>query len=147
MSVTSTIRRQKPGRSYFSLNKAFPLTSIENKAHLIEAQSVVDGLLARVVLDAGEELYLNALTDLIESYEDEHESIPAASEADMLRILMQANGLSQNKLAILSEIPQSTISAILSGGRPMTKKHMHTLGEIFNVSPAAFFNAGSSVER
>jgi hypothetical protein len=41
-------------------------------------------------LDEGEEMYLDALSDLVGAYEDEHYAIKPASDADMLRHLMEA---------------------------------------------------------
>ena len=46
-------------------------------------------------LDAEGEMYLGALTCLVEAYEEEHEPALDVSEADVLRELMRANGLTQ----------------------------------------------------
>src|SRR5262245_7446367 len=83
--------------SYFRLVRRFPLTQIRDNQHLQAAQNVIDHLLAQR-LDEGGEQYLDALTDLIEHYEDRHEPIADAGEADVLRELMRANGLSQSRL-------------------------------------------------
>ena len=57
--------------SYLELVRTFPLASIQSEAHLEEAQNVMDRLLAQE-LDDGEEMYLDALSDLVAAYEDEH---------------------------------------------------------------------------
>ncbi len=59
----------------------------------------------------------------------------------MLRYLMDANGFSQPKLAMESGVSQSTISAILSQKRQMTKRHTIEFARIFHVSPTVFFPA------
>ncbi len=64
-----------------------------------------------------------------------------ASEADVLRALMQAHRLSQARLAKQASIAQSTISAVLNGGRSLTKAQVSRLARLFGVSPAAFFPA------
>jgi hypothetical protein len=51
---------------------AFPLTSIRSAKHLQEAQKVIDRLLAIGDLDEGQATYLDALSDLVAAYEDEH---------------------------------------------------------------------------
>jgi hypothetical protein len=56
--------------SYMELVLDFPLASIKSDEHLAEAQRVMDSLLARGTLDTGEETYLDALSDLVGSYED-----------------------------------------------------------------------------
>ena len=66
-------------------------------------------------LDDGEELYLDALSDLVAAYEDEHYPISAASDADMLRDLMEARGVSQAEVSRETGIAKSTISEVLAG--------------------------------
>jgi HTH-type transcriptional regulator/antitoxin HigA len=127
-------------RSYFKLVEQFPLTHVRNDNQLMAAQAVIDRLLERD-LDEGEQEYLDALSDLVESYEDEHIPIPAASEADVLRELMRANGLTQGRLANKVGIAQSTISAVLNGTRSLTKVQVLRLAGFFNVSPTAFLPA------
>jgi HTH-type transcriptional regulator/antitoxin HigA len=128
--------------SYFKLVGQFPLTRIRDDAHLRAAQAVIDGLL-REHLDRGGEAYLDALTDLVGRYEDEHEPIPDAPEADVLRVLMTANRLSQQDLARAVGIAQSTLSAVLNGARKLTKGQVITLARYFHVAPAAFLPARS----
>jgi len=127
--------------SYFKLVRRFPLMHIRDDDHLARAQGVIDGLLEQE-LDRGAQEYLDALTDLVESYEDEHHPIPDASEADLLRELMRANGLSQPRLAKAVGMAQSTISAVLNGTRSLTKGQVIKLAGYFHVSPAAFLEAG-----
>src|SRR4051794_34481906 len=126
--------------TYFELVKQFPLTHIRDDDHLDAAQEMIDRLLEED-LDEGAQEYLDALTDLVETYEDEHVRIPDASEADVLRELMGANGLSQPKLAREVGISQSTISAVLNGTRSLTKEQVVKLARFFHVSPAAFLPA------
>ena len=123
--------------SYLHLVKEFPLTEISDDKHLATAQRVLDRLL-ETRLDDGGQAYLDVLTDLIESYEDEHESIPDASESDVLRELMSSHQLSQTTLSKGVGISQSTISAVLSGTRSLTKDQIVILAEYFHVSPAVF---------
>jgi HTH-type transcriptional regulator/antitoxin HigA len=123
--------------TYFDLVKQFPLTHVRDDAHLRTAQRVIDRLLEEDLDEGGQE-YLDALTDLVEVYENDHEQIPDAPEADVLRELMRANGLSQSELSRRVGIAQSTISAVLNGSRSLTKEHVIALAEHFRVSPAAF---------
>ncbi len=144
-----TIRRPRPGArnrraghpriraSYFELVKEFPLTHIRDGDHLDEASEMIDRLLERD-LDEAEQEYLDVLTDLVEAYEDDHVDIPDASEADVLRELMRAHGLSQSALAQATKIAQSTISAVLHGSRRLTRDHIDRLSKLFGVEKAAF---------
>src|SRR5437763_14599674 len=98
--------------TYFKLVQQLPLAHIRDDRHLDAAQEMIDRLLQQN-LDRGAQAYLDVLTDLVEAYEAEHEPIPDASEADVLRELMRSNGLSQSRLAKEVRISQSTISAVL----------------------------------
>ncbi len=120
--------------SYFVLVQEFPLTSIRSDKQLREAQKVIDQLLAQGKLDRGEEMYLDALSDLVELYEDEHYPIGPASDADMLRHLMEAKGVSQTLVHAGTGIPRSTISEILAGKRPFSKGVIAKLAKYFRVN-------------
>lgn len=123
--------------SYLNLIRTFPLRSIRNERELDGAQVVLDGLL-RQKLDEGGEQYLGVLTDLIEVYEEKAYPIPEASEAEVLRMLMESNGYSQAGLARTVGISQSTISAVLGGIRSLTKEQVLSLARFFHLSPLAF---------
>jgi HTH-type transcriptional regulator / antitoxin HigA len=134
--AVNTATRTLPG-TYFALVRQFPLTHIKDDDHLKAAQETIDRLLQKD-LDEGSEEYLDALTDLVGTYEDKHVLIPDASEADVLRELMRLNGLSQPKLAKQVGISQSTISAVLNGDRSLTKDQVVKLARFFRVSSSAF---------
>jgi HTH-type transcriptional regulator/antitoxin HigA len=119
--------------SYLALVTAFPLASIKSENQFQEAQKVIDQLLARGKLDEGEEMYLDALSDLVGAYEDEHYAIEPASDADMLRHLMEAKGISQAKLSTEAGIPKSTVSEILAAKKPFSRQLIRKLAEYFQV--------------
>ena len=91
MTVKTKFSLKGAGRdSYLKLVTAFPLASIKSDEQLQEAHKVMDQLLAQGELKGGEEMYLDALSDLVAAYEDEHYAIEPASDADMLLHLMEA---------------------------------------------------------
>lgn len=135
MATRKSFRLKGKSRdSYMELVLDFPLASIKSDEHLAEAQRGMDGLLDRGTLDAGEETYLDALSDLVGSYEDEHHAIEPASDADMLRHLMEAKGVSQMQLSRDTGLPKSTISEVLAGKKPFSRKMIHALAEYFQVA-------------
>ncbi len=119
--------------SYLELVSEFPLTSIKSNEHLSAAQDVMDGLLAKGKLSHGEELYLDALSDLVAAYEDGHHAIEPASDADMLRHLMEARGVSQTEVSQEAGISKSTISEVLSGKRRFSRQLIRKLADYFRV--------------
>jgi HTH-type transcriptional regulator/antitoxin HigA len=118
--------------SYLDLILVFPLSSIRCDEHLDEAQKVMDRLLTKE-LDDGEETYLDALSDLVGVYEDEHHSIEPASDADMLRHLLEAKGVTQAQLSQETSIAKSTISEVLAGKKPFSRQIIRKLAEFFEV--------------
>src|SRR5262249_31704087 len=119
--------------SYLELVKTFPLASIKSDEHLQEAQEVMDRLLARGELGDGEEMYLDALSDLVAAYEDEHHPIEPASDAEMLRHLMDAKRVTQWQLSREAMVPKSTISEILAGKKPFSRQVIRKLADYFKV--------------
>jgi HTH-type transcriptional regulator / antitoxin HigA len=111
----------------------FPLTTIKSDAHLAEAQKVMDRLLAKGTRDDGEELYLDALSDLVATYEDAHHAIEPACDADMLRHLLDAKGITQAQLSKDTGLAKSSISEVLSGKKPFTRPMIQKLAAYFHV--------------
>jgi HTH-type transcriptional regulator / antitoxin HigA len=122
---------------YLALVRAFPLVSIRDDAHLAEALAVIDGLLDRPERSVAEEEYLRALTDLVETYENAHVSIPPVSGVEALRYLMEENGLTQADLVPLFG-SRSIVSEVLAGKRRLALSHIARLAERFAV-PADVF--------
>jgi HTH-type transcriptional regulator / antitoxin HigA len=125
--------RGKSRDSYLERVVAFPLTSIKSDEHLEEAQKAMDQLLAGGQLDDGEMVYLDALSDLVAAYEDDHHPIEPASDADMLRHLMEAKNVTQAQLSRETAVSKSTISEVLAGKKPLSRQMIRRFAVYFNV--------------
>lgn len=123
---------------YLALVKAFPLRPLGSDNELDEAIAMIDSLLDRDDLAADEEDYLDVLSDQVERYEREHHPMPAVSDADMLRHLMESRGLTQTELAAATGVVVSTISSILSGKRRINRQHIEKFATHFKVNPSVF---------
>jgi HTH-type transcriptional regulator/antitoxin HigA len=95
----------------------------------------VDRLSSQAALDEGQTMYLDALCDLVETYEQEHCPVEPASDAEMLRHLMEAKGVTQAQLSAGAGIPRSSISEVLSGKKSFTRQMIHKLADFFGVDP------------
>ena len=134
MATKTQYRLKGKGKdSYLELVVDFPLASIKSDEHLSEAQKIMDSLLARGTLNEGEETYLDALSDLVGAYEDEHHSIEPASDADMLQHLLRAKGITQAQLSRDTDLPKSTISEVLKGKKRFSRQMIHKLAEYFKI--------------
>ena len=119
--------------SYLKLVTAFPLASIKSDEQLHEAQKVMGQLLAQGELKGGEEMYLDALSDLVAAYEDEHYAIEPASDAEMLRHLMEAKGVTQAQLSRDTSVPKSMISEVLAGKKHLSRQMIRKFADYFQV--------------
>jgi len=83
---------------------------------------------------------INLLSLLVEKYESERFAIPAASPTEVLRFLMEQNGLQQRDLA--EEIgSESNVSLILAGKRNLTIPHIQKLSRRFGVPAVVFLES------
>ena len=88
-----------------------------------------------------EEEAIELLTLLIERYEAKRYPVPDADPMDVLRFLLERNGLSQRD--IRRELgSESTVSLVLSGKRRLNRDHIERLSRRFHVSPSVFFRNG-----
>jgi len=134
MTVKTKFSLKGAGRdAYLKLVTVFPLASIKSDEQLQEAQKVMDQLLARGELNGGEEMYLDALSDLVAAYEDEHYAIAPASDADMIRHFMEAKGITQAQLSRDTTVPKSTISEILAGKKHLSRQMIRKFAGYFGV--------------
>jgi HTH-type transcriptional regulator / antitoxin HigA len=95
-------------------------------------------LTAKARRTSAEEEAINLLTLLIERYESERYPVPDAEPAEVLRFLLEQNGLSQRDIA--PELgSESTVSLVLAGKRRLNRNHIARLSRRFHVSPSVFF--------
>src|SRR3990172_8574019 len=118
---------------YLQLVGEFPLTSIRNERQFHDAQKMMDRVLAKGELNAGESAYLDALSDLAGTYEDVHHPLAPASDADLLRHLLESKGVSQIELCRATKLAPSVVSEVLSGKRPFSKDTVGKLARYFDV--------------
>ena len=105
----STIMDHAVEKEYLALVRAFPLLSIHNEEHLTEALAVIDRLTDKTHRSAAEDAYLNALTDLVETYENAHVEIPSVTPKDALRSLLEENGLTAEDVGSSPELAMRII--------------------------------------
>ena len=123
---------------YMELVTQVPLRPIRSKKALTEATAMIDRLLDKDRLTAAERDYLDVLGGLVENYESKEFPIEPLSDAQMLRQLIDARGVSQTEVAQATGIVDSTISAVLKGKRSLNREHIGRLAQFFHVSPDVF---------
>ncbi len=124
--------------SYLELIERHPLRPIRSDAELHRAIAVMNSLLvvAEPTGDQGD--YLEVLGDTIANYETEAHPVEPLSHAEMLRALLEERGVTQAELAAATNVPESTISSILSGRRGISKTNVAAFARFFHVTPFVF---------
>jgi len=132
-SKTKFSLRSKDRDSYLELIVMFPLVSIQSDEHLVAAGKVMDKLLAQRNLDHSEEMYLDALSDLVATYEDKHHAIAPASDADMLRHLLDMKGVTPADVSKETGLPKSSMSEVMAGKKQFSRQMIRTLANYFQI--------------
>ena len=115
---------------------------IHSDVELADYTKALFDLTAKADPTSNEEEAIELMTLLIDRYEQEHYAVPEAEPADVLRFLLEQNGLSQRDIA--PELgSESTVSLVLSGKRRLNRDHIARLSRRFHVSPAVFFGVTS----
>jgi|HubBroStandDraft_3_1064219.scaffolds.fasta_scaffold236129_2 HTH-type transcriptional regulator/antitoxin HigA len=109
-------------------------TEAENERYT----ATLEALLANPGRTREESRMVELLTLLIENFEEKNYAIPRAAPRDLVRHLMESNGLRQLDLIDVFGA-ESTVSEVLSGKRDLAKSHIEKLSLRFNVSPDVFF--------
>jgi HTH-type transcriptional regulator / antitoxin HigA len=135
-SITAVYGRRKD--RYLELIGLFPLRPLRTDADLDAAVAVIDSLIDQDELSAPEQDYLDVLSDLVEAYEETAVPIEPVGDAEMLRILIEAKGVTQAQAAKDAGIAESTISEVLAGKRKLNRTQIGKLARYFHVGPGAF---------
>ncbi len=128
-------------KTYRQLLDLFMLRPIHDVHELENATEVIE-MLAGHDLNKDQEDYLEALSTFIEEYELEHYPLPESkmSGIEILRYLLEENGMNASDLSRLLSSHRTLGSRILSGGRKLTADHIKILCHRFKVSADIFLN-------
>lgn len=102
------------------------------------AMKQIEALMIEPHLPQAESEMLEVLSTLVEQYESINCPTPKTTPAEMLAHLIEVREVSQAEVAKATKIPTSTISAILSGNRQISKANIVKLTAYFHVSANLF---------
>lgn len=131
----------KAGNEYRVLRRKVPLGVIRSRAEYDRAVAALDAIINAIGEDEKHPLadLAEALGVFIEAYDGAHYPMPAPAPGEMLRFLMEENGLTQSELPEIGS--QGVVSEILSGKRSLNVRQISRLAKRFKVSPAVFLEA------
>jgi HTH-type transcriptional regulator / antitoxin HigA len=125
-------------KTWMPFRDALGSSSIHTERGYKRASAVMDQWLDEVGEDEKYPLaeVLDYLSNQVETYEADHVKIPDAPPRDVLRFLMEQQGLAQSDLADCA--PPSRISEILNGRREISKELPKALAKRFGVGVGVF---------
>jgi len=128
---------------YLKLVRRFPLRPIRNEADYDRAIDILRDLIGRADhpgLTTGESDYADVLGRLTGEYDQRYSSIlkQKSSPLEILRYLVEENGMNTTSLGKLLGSGAGQASLILNGKRELSKANIRTLADHFKVSPALF---------
>ena len=136
MSAAAEILDEKEYADLLAKTLPHVIHTEEENERCLAALEVLD---SRGDLSTEERRIAELLTFLVEDFEDRSYSLPPASPAEIVRHLMESNGLRQVDMIDVFGSP-SVVSEVLSGKRDLAKAHIEKLSQRFNVSPELFFS-------
>jgi HTH-type transcriptional regulator/antitoxin HigA len=125
--------------TYAQLVVKFRPRPIRSDEKYWETQSHIDALLDKGMLTQDEEDYLMILGMMVEQYEEMNEPEIILQGIELIRALMEEQGLSQRDLVQPIFKTDSIVSAVLNGKRQLTVEHIDKLSAYFHLPHALFF--------
>lgn len=125
-------------RAWASLQRFALISTIRNAADFERMHAFANELSDEVGDDENHPLFslFEIVMDIIDKWEDAHVNVADAHPREVLRYLLEENGLKQKNLA---EVASPTlISDILAGRREISKRLAKSLAMRFNTSIDAF---------
>jgi HTH-type transcriptional regulator/antitoxin HigA len=128
--------------TYRDLLTAFEPRPIRNAEEAEEATTAIDSLTDLPQLSEGQREFVGLLGQLLQNWEAEHEEPIEVSPQEVVRSLLEDNGLRQTDLVGPVFPSRSAASDFLAGRRPLSYERAGKLAAFFHVSPAVFYPRG-----
>jgi HTH-type transcriptional regulator / antitoxin HigA len=138
-AATTTRKRSTVSEDYLDLVRELPIRPITSAKDHAAAQAILDRLIGRGDLSAGQEDYLAALARFVADYERERSSarLKKLTPIEVLRHLMEENDMNTSDLGYILG-SRGLASEVLSGKRGLSKTLIRRLAERFHVQATVF---------
>ena len=138
-TMANRIPFAKLPKNYEGLVRMHMLRPIHDEVGLTNATEVIDAM-AGHKLNGDQEAYLEALSTLVEAYEEEHHPFDDSKITGLqaLKCLLEENRINAADLARLLGVDRSLGVRILTGERRLTADHLRILSKRFKVSADLF---------
>ncbi|MFN7641913.1 MAG: type II toxin-antitoxin system HigA family antitoxin [Burkholderiales bacterium] len=137
MSVT-VFDSKRAAERWSEFSRELPVRPIRSDADYEQMVALMNQLIDVVGEDETHPLatVLALVGDQVEGYDSDHFTIPSGEPREILRFLMEQNGLKQSELSDV--IAQPNLSAILNGHRAISRDVAKALARRFKVAVDVF---------
>lgn len=120
-------------------------TIIKTKKQYNEYCSILENLVLSEKKGAADEIELFTL--LIEKWDSEHTFLDDLDPIELIKSLMESNGLKAKDLVNILELSKGTFSKILNYQKGLSKQTIRKLSDYFKVSQEAFNRPYNSTDK
>ena len=137
MGRVTAIQISAAAEAWQNLQQYIPFSAIHSEQQYEQALEALDALLDASGNDENHPLadMVETLGELIHAYE-EHHPMGDANGVDVIRLLMQEQGITQADLPEIGS--QGIVSEVLSGKRELNIRMVRRLSERFHLDPKVF---------
>lgn len=136
--MKTILRAKNIPKSYEELCRLHPPRTIHDDSDYENTLEVIEVLISLTKLNVDQTDFMETLTELVAVYEAQHEPIKNVRGLELLRYLMEENGISKEKLGAILKKDSTLGYKIMDGSRKITVDHAHALGRYFSVEPGGF---------
>ena len=143
-AATSHARRPAVSDDYLALIRELPIRPLKTVSDYKLAQAILDRLVGREDLSAGQVDYLAALVRFVEDHERERRMghLERLKPLELLKYLMEENDMNTSDLGYVLG-SRGLASEVLNGKRGLSKMLIAKLSQRFRVDPSLFLECGS----
>lgn len=130
-------------KDYLALIRELPIRPLRSAREHAAAQGILDRLVGRDDLTAGQRDYLEGLVRFVEDYETQQRMgrLSLLTPIELLKHLMDENDMSTTDLGYVLG-SRGLASEVLNGKRGLSKMLIGKLSQRFGLEPALFLDVG-----
>lgn len=139
-TIKKKLRFEDLPRDYRSLCMTYLPRPIHSTREYASAEAVAEAMAGwEDRMSEDQKDYFDVVTDFMTDYDDAHRPYgPHVSGLEVLRGIVEENGLSAADISRILSVDRTLGSKILRGERRITADHARKLGEHFKLEPGAF---------
>lgn len=145
LATTSARTKDVVQKDYLALIREFPIRPLRSSKEHVVAQGILDRLIGREDLTAGQRDYLEGLVRFVQDYESQQRmgEFKRLEPIELVKHLMEENDMNTTDLGYVLG-SRGLASEVLNGKRGLSKMLIGKLSQRFGLDPTLFLAVGKS---